>query len=101
VQSGPEVESPNGVRGWLSTFAGPVEYDVTELSVTSDRDLAFGHSVNRLSATPVGADRPFEMWFRSTLCLRRGDTGWRVADEHNSTPFYMDGSFRAAIDLRP
>jgi ketosteroid isomerase-like protein len=26
---------------------------------------------------------------------------WKIAHEHTSVPFYMDGSFRAAIDLKP
>ena len=28
-------------------------------------------------------------------------TGWQITHEHDSTPFYMDGSDRAATDLRP
>jgi ketosteroid isomerase-like protein len=27
--------------------------------------------------------------------------GWRITHEHNSTPFYMDGSDKAALDLQP
>jgi len=27
--------------------------------------------------------------------------GWQTTDEHDSAPFYMDGSGRAANDLRP
>ena len=26
---------------------------------------------------------------------------WKIAHEHTSVPFYMDGSFRAAVDLEP
>ncbi|MFD0204902.1 MULTISPECIES: nuclear transport factor 2 family protein [Saccharothrix] len=43
----------------------------------------------------------FDLWFRSTVCLRRVDGVWRIAHEHTSTPFYMDGSFSAALDLTP
>ncbi len=41
------------------------------------------------------------MWFRSTIGLRRISGGWRIAHEHNSTPFPMDGSGKAALDLQP
>jgi ketosteroid isomerase-like protein len=69
--------------------------------VAAGADLAYCHSLNRMSATPAGADEGFEMWFRSTVCLRKTDAGWRVTHEHTSTPFYMDGSFLAATDLKP
>ena len=42
-----------------------------------------------------------DLWFRATLALRRTDGIWKVVHEHNSTPFYMDGSDRAALDLQP
>ncbi|MDT7608895.1 MAG: hypothetical protein QOG96_3398 [Pseudonocardiales bacterium] len=35
------------------------------------------------------------------LGLRKIDGSWRIVHEHNSTPFYLDGSLRAALDLRP
>ncbi len=41
------------------------------------------------------------MWFRMTLCLRRAGETWLIGHEHVSTPFYMDGSFRTAVDLEP
>ncbi len=41
-----------------------------------------------------------DLWFRSTVGLRRTASGWQITHEHESTPFYMDGSGRAATDLR-
>ena len=26
---------------------------------------------------------------------------WKIMHEHSSVPFYMDGSFKAAVDLKP
>ena len=37
----------------------------------------------------------------ATVCPRKVDGTWRITQEHNSTPFYMDGSFKAAVDLQP
>jgi ketosteroid isomerase-like protein len=38
---------------------------------------------------------------RSSFGLRRIAGTWRVVHQHDSTPFLMDGSFRAATDLQP
>jgi ketosteroid isomerase-like protein len=36
-----------------------------------------------------------------TACYRKINGKWLIAHEHVSVPFYMDGSYKAAIDLRP
>jgi ketosteroid isomerase-like protein len=38
---------------------------------------------------------------RSTVCFRKIAGEWMVVHEHSSVPFYMDGSYRAAVDLQP
>lgn len=91
------------LQAWLDGFDGEIDFAVTDLaiSVSTDASLAFCHSLNRLSTTPHGADFRFTLWYRATLCLRQTPTGWQIAHEHNSTPFYMDGTLRAATDLTP
>jgi ketosteroid isomerase-like protein len=42
-----------------------------------------------------------DLWFRQTLGLLKIDGSWKIAHEHSSVPFYMDGSFKAAVDLKP
>jgi uncharacterized protein (TIGR02246 family) len=88
-------------QAWFDTFDGPVDFQVTELEIEASGDLAWAHALNRMSASPKGSGFAFEMWFRATYCLRRTDHRWRIAHEHTSTPFYMDGSLRAAVDLKP
>jgi uncharacterized protein (TIGR02246 family) len=97
----PEAGDVNRLRGWFSGFDGPIDYEIRDLTVTAGEDVAFCHSLNRLSATPHGAPRRFDLWFRATICLRKVDGAWRISHEHTSTPFYMDGSFKAAVDLKP
>jgi ketosteroid isomerase-like protein len=41
-----------------------------------------------------------ELWFRQTLGFRKIDGQWRITHEHSSVPFYMDGSYKAAVDLK-
>jgi uncharacterized protein (TIGR02246 family) len=90
-----------GRQAWFAGFDGPIDYEITELAVTAGTDIAMCHSLNRLSAVPRGMQAPFTLWFRATVGLRKIDGEWRISHEHNSTPFYMDGSFRAAVDLTP
>ena len=99
--TGADVLDPSGLKNWFATFDGPVHTEIRDLSVTAGEDVAFCHSLNSMSATPAGVPGDFEMWFRATVCLRKIDGEWKITHEHTSTPFYMDGSFKAATDLKP
>jgi ketosteroid isomerase-like protein len=98
VHHGEDVESR---KAWFATFDGPIEYEIRDLDVTVGGDVAYSHALNRLSTTPKGMPQPFELWFRSTLGFRKQDGEWRITHVHDSTPFYMDGSMSAALDLKP
>lgn len=91
----------DGMRNWFATFDGPPEVETRDLIVTADGDVAFTYALTRLTATPAGAAESFTLWFRTTVGLRRLDGSWLITHEHASTPFYMDGSFAAAVDLAP
>ncbi len=101
-RTGPEAQDVNRLRSWFSGFEGPIDYEIRDLTVTTGEDVAFCHSLNRLAATPLNSPQRFDLWFRATVCLRKVDGAWRITHEHTSTPFDMsDGSFRAALDLKP
>ena len=55
----------------------------------------------RMSGTKKGTEGTVSFWMRSTVCLQRQGTGWKIVHDHASVPFYMDGSLRPAFDLRP
>jgi ketosteroid isomerase-like protein len=97
----PDARDADGLAAWFGTFDGPVDYDLTDLEVFVGGDIAYGHGIARLTATPAGMTEPFTLWFRLTVGLRREAEGWKVEHEHQSVPFYMDGSFRASVDLEP
>lgn len=103
LQQGPGTEYGDvaGVRRWLETFDGPVRVEHRDLAVSVAGDVAFAHSLSSMTATPAAAPESFTFWFRSTYGLRRVEGTWRIAHEHQSTPFHMDGSFAAAVDLTP
>ena len=94
------VADPAGLRRWFDGFEGPIDYEIRQLVVVCGSDVAFSHSVNRMSAVPTGG-RTFSLWFRSTVGWQRSDDDWFIGHEHSSVPFHMDGSLRAAVDLTP
>jgi ketosteroid isomerase-like protein len=103
LQQGPGtmVGDVAGVAAWLATFDGPVLFEHRDLEVAVGGDVAFAHALTRMTATPAGESQSFSFWLRSTYGLRLLDGRWRILHEHQSTPFHMDGSFRAATDLEP
>jgi ketosteroid isomerase-like protein len=42
-----------------------------------------------------------DVWVRATIGCQKVDSRWRIVHEHASVPLYMDGSARAALDLKP
>jgi PhnB protein len=63
-------------------------------------DLGVSHSLNLMTGT-AASGHEVKLWYRQTLSFRKVNGAWKIAHEHTSVPFYMDGSFRAAIDLKP
>jgi uncharacterized protein (TIGR02246 family) len=88
------------LQEWFATFRGPVGYEMRDLSITASDDVAFCHSRNRISGTRTNGEET-DVWVRATVCYRKIDGKWLVTHEHASVPFYMDGSYRAAVDLKP
>ena len=94
-----EVHDAAALQAWFDGFGGSVGYEVHDLTVTAGADVAFAHSLNKMyDPSPDGR---FELWFRATYGLVRRGGRWLLGHEHTSTPFHMDGSFRAAVDLQP
>lgn len=91
--TGPAARDAQALRAWFASHPGErIDYEVRDLTITADGDVAFCHSLNHLGGA---------LWFRSTIGLRKIGGQWKVTHEHNSTPFYMDGSDKAALDLQP
>ena len=100
VQPSDDVRDVAQLQAWFADKGGGVWVEVRDLQVTVDGDLALCTSLQSMGAPP-DSPQPFSLWYRSTLGLRRLDGRWLVVHEHTSTPFHMDGSNRAATDLRP
>src|SRR5690349_16834144 len=54
-------------RALFDAYPGGIEYELRDLAVSADGDVAFSHSLNRMSGTgPDG--RRAERWLRWTAC---------------------------------
>jgi len=91
---------PEGLESWFATWRDAIGYEFAELSVTAGADVAFCYGLVRLTGSRTDGSES-EMWFRSTLCLRKVEGVWKIAHLHQSVPMYMDGSLTAAVDLKP
>ncbi|UOZ08518.1 nuclear transport factor 2 family protein [Amycolatopsis sp. WQ 127309] len=98
---GADVIDVDARKAWFDGFEGPIEYEVRDLEITVGGAIAYCHSLTCLSTTPKGAPASFELWFRSTICFREDIGEWRITHVHDSTPFYMDATMSAALDLKP
>jgi ketosteroid isomerase-like protein len=99
LHSGSSVNGEN-LEEWLATFDGPVGLEVRNLSVTTGGDVAYSTCLERTTGRRTSGEQT-DVWVRSTVGYRRIDGKWMIAHEHTSVPFYMDGSDKAALDLKP
>jgi PhnB protein len=88
------------LKAWFATWRGPIGYEIRDLNITVGGDVAFSCSLNRMHGTNTAGGKD-DLWFRHTLGFRKISGEWKVTHEHESVPFYMDGSFKAAVDLKP
>lgn len=85
---------------WFASWKGSIGYEIRDLIVTAGDNVAFSHSLNRISGMRTNEEQT-DVWVRATACFRMTDGKWLITHEHVSVPFYMDGSDKAALDLRP
>ena len=99
----PLVSTMTGVKeyeSWFATWQGPIGTEIRDLAIAVSGDLGVSHSLNLMTGTSAGG-HDVKLWYRQTLSFRKVEGVWKIAHEHTSVPFYMDGSFRAATDLKP
>ena len=84
---------------WVSSFQLPLDYQLRDLTITASDDVAFSHSLNRVSGTMTNG-KPVDMWIRATVCFHKIDGTWLVTHEHISVPFDVE-SGKALLELKP
>jgi ketosteroid isomerase-like protein len=94
------ARSEQAMIGWFAGWEGPIAIEIRDLRIHVGGDVAFSHSLNRLSGTRLGGGIT-DLWMRSTLGFRRTSNGWRIVHGHTSIPFDPADGFRARLDLKP
>ncbi|MGH7616851.1 MAG: YybH family protein [Gemmatimonadaceae bacterium] len=92
----------NKRQAWDRVFAayrGPIGYEVQELSVAMDGDLAVTHGVNHVSGT-LANGHATSLWVRGTMCFRRIDGVWLITHDHVSVPSDLEHG-QALLNLTP
>jgi PhnB protein len=92
---------PRDLQGWFDSWRGNLEYEVRDVRFMVGDDVAFMHNLTRVKGVTAESGESSEWWMRVTMGFRKRDGRWLIAHEHESVPFYMDGSARAAMDLKP
>ena len=88
-----------GTEDWFNSFEGNIGYDVHDLKIAASESIAWYYSLIHLSG--VQKPQKTDLWFRFTAGLMKINGEWKIAHQHESVPFYMDGSNKAATDLKP
>jgi ketosteroid isomerase-like protein len=95
------VGADNKRREWQRVFAAyrSITYEVRDLNVTTQGELAFVHAVNHVTGT-LTSGQIADLWVRWTACFRRIDDVWLVVHDHVSVPADLEHG-QAILNLKP
>src|SRR5215469_15990330 len=76
-------------RNFFALFDGPVKVTFSDLAIAADRNLAYSHSIQRVSGTEKN-DKPIDLTVRLTRVYRKINGRWLIEHEHVSVPVDLD-----------
>jgi ketosteroid isomerase-like protein len=82
-----------------STCGGPIGYEIRDPDITVGDDVAFGHSLNRISGT-MNTGQKTDLWLRSTVCFRKINGKWLIVHTQVSVPVDLEHG-KAVLSLKP
>jgi ketosteroid isomerase-like protein len=88
------------LEAWFKTWDGPLGYEIMDQSINLSDTLAVMHGLSHLTGRKIEGEQ-VDLWSRTTVCFRKEAGSWTVFHVHNSVPLLMDGSGKAATDLKP
>lgn len=88
------------MENWFASWEGPIAWAMGDLTVEVGGDLALAYGLAHMTGTKKGGGKA-DLWHRVTVGLARRGGEWKVIHQHSSVPFLMDGSDKAALDLKP
>jgi ketosteroid isomerase-like protein len=90
------------LKNWQDVFRvyqRPLGYEIRELKLSVDGEVAFGHSLNRISGTLKNGETS-DYWVRWTTGFRKIDGTWLIVHDQVSVPMDVE-SGRALLNLQP
>jgi ketosteroid isomerase-like protein len=75
-------------KDWFDGFKGGIDYEVRELTVVGNDDVAFSHSLNHVGGESRDGGR-VDAWVRVTVGYHKTNGKWQVTHEHVSMPIDM------------
>jgi ketosteroid isomerase-like protein len=86
-------------REFFTVYAGPLTYELREVNVTAQGELAFAHSLNHVRGM-LANGHTMDLWVRWTACFRRINGVWLVVHDHVSVPADLAHG-QAVLNLTP
>jgi uncharacterized protein (TIGR02246 family) len=83
----------------FSSFQDPIGYEMHDTHITVGDDVAFTHSLNRISGT-MNTGHKTDLWVRCTACLRKINGKWLIVHMQVSVPVDLERG-RAVLSLKP
>lgn len=102
---GPPLQHGGGetfMKRWhelFESYQGAIGYEIRDLSVDAGDDVAFSHSLNRVSGT-LQNGQTSDRWVRWTAGYRKTNGTWLIVHEQVSVPVDVK-SGKAVLDLKP
>lgn len=94
-----DVVPPRQYLGWdayrkdwqdfLAGFKGPIKFTISELAVSTDGIIGYGHSIQRVTGTDTKG-KATDMTVRVTDVYRKIKGQWLIVQEHVSVPVNLD-----------
>jgi ketosteroid isomerase-like protein len=74
---------------FLALFKGSLKLKISDLSVTADGTMGFGHSIQRVTGSDTKG-HPVDLTVRVTDVYRKISGNWLIVHEHISVPVDLD-----------
>ena len=84
---------------WFDGFKGGIDYEVRDLTIIGNDDVAFSHSLNHVAGESRDGGR-VDGWVRVTVGYHKHGGRWLVTHEHVSMPIDMKTG-KVPADLKP
>jgi ketosteroid isomerase-like protein len=83
----------------FATYQRPLGYEIRDLKIAVGGEVAFAHSLNRISGTLRNGSE-IGQWLRWTACFRKLGGDWRIVHDHVSVPTDF-ATGKALLGLQP